>query len=202
GGVYEHISAIFSYEGLCVMLYDDPELVRAVTDRVGELQAEYYEWLLSLDRLIAVFPGDDMGFRTGTLIAPDQLREFTLPWHTRFARMAHDRGLPYFLHSCGNLDAIMGDLISEVGIDGKHSYEDAIKPAPEAQTAWGDRIAILGGVDVDVLGRQDPETVRGYVRRLIDTCGPRGRFAVGSGNSIPSYVPAQNYLTMVDEANR
>jgi uroporphyrinogen decarboxylase len=44
--------------------------------------------------------------------------------------------------------------------------------------------------------------VRAYVRRLIDTCGPRGRFAVGSGNSIPSYIPVQNYLTMVDEANR
>jgi uroporphyrinogen decarboxylase len=202
GGVYEHISAIFSYEGLCMMLYDDPELVRAVTDRVGELQAEYYEWLLTLDRLIAVFPGDDMGFRTGTLIAPDQLREFTLPWHKRYAQMAHERGLPYFLHSCGNLDTIMGDLMDEVEIDGKHSYEDAIRPAAEAHALWGDRIAILGGVDVDVLGRQDPETVRAYVRRLIDNCGPKGRFAVGSGNSIPSYVPAGNYLTMVDEANR
>ncbi|MBM3476520.1 MAG: hypothetical protein FJX75_24875 [Armatimonadetes bacterium] len=202
GGVYEHISAIFSYEGLCMMLYDDPDLVKAVTDRVGELQTQYYEWLLDLDRLIVVFPGDDMGFRTGTLIAPDQLRRYTLPWHKRFARMAHEKGLPYFVHSCGNLEAIMGDLMDEVGIDGKHSFEDAIKPAAQAQAEWGDRIAILGGVDVDVLGRQDPDAVRAYVRTLIDTCGPRGRFAVGSGNSIPSYIPVESYLTMVDEANR
>jgi uroporphyrinogen decarboxylase len=202
GGVYEHISAIFSYENLCLLLYDDPALVKAVTDRVGELMAEYYDWLLGLDRLIVVFPGDDMGFRSGTLIAPDQLRTLTLLWHRRFAAMAHTKGLPYFLHSCGNLRAIMDDLIEDVGIDGKHSYEDAILPAAEAQAEWGDRIAILGGVDVDVLGRQDAETVRAYVRRLIDTCGPRGRFAVGSGNSIPSYIPVQNYLTMVDEANR
>jgi len=176
--------------------------VKAVTDRVGELQTQYYEWLLDLDRLIVVFPGDDMGFRTGTLIAPDQLRRYTLPWHKRFARMAHEKGLPYFVHSCGNLEAIMGDLMDEVGIDGKHSFEDAIKPAAQAQAEWGDRIAILGGVDVDVLGRQDPDAVRAYVRTLIDTCGPRGRFAVGSGNSIPSYIPVESYLTMVDEANR
>lgn len=202
GGVYEHISAIFSYEGLCLMLHDDPELVRAVTDKVGELQAKYYEWLLQLDRLIAVFPGDDMGFRTSTLIAPQHLRRYTLPWHRRFAQMAHEKGLPYFLHSCGNLEAIMGDLIDDVRIDGKHSFEDAITSAAEAQAKWGDRIAILGGVDVDVLARHDPSTVRAYVRRVIDICGPRGRFAIGSGNSIPSYIPVENYLTMIDEANR
>ncbi len=34
----------------------------------------------------------------------------------------------------------------------------------------------------------------------MDDCGPRGRYAVGSGNSIPSYIPVENYLAMVDEA--
>ena len=201
GGVYEHISAIFSYEGLCMMLYDDPELVRAVTDRVGGIMEEYYRWLLDLDGMVAIFPGDDMGFRTGTLLAPEQLREYTLPWHKRFAELTHAKGLPYFLHSCGQLSDIMDDLIEDVGIDGKHSYEDAITPIPEAQERWGDRIAVLGGIDVDVLSRFDSETVRAYVRDRIDACAPKGRFAVGSGNSIPSYVPLENYLTMVDEAN-
>jgi hypothetical protein len=27
-----------------------------------------------------------------------------------------------------------------------------------------------------------------------------GRYAIGSGNSIPSYVPVENYLAMVDAA--
>ncbi|MGQ9733331.1 MAG: uroporphyrinogen decarboxylase family protein, partial [Candidatus Zipacnadales bacterium] len=115
---------------------------------------------------------------------------------------AHAKGIPYGLPSCGNIEQIMGDLIREVGIDGKHSFEDAIKPAAQAQTEWGDFIAILGGVDVDVLGRRSAEEVRRYVRELINICSPRGRFAVGSGNSIPAYVPVENYLTMIDEANR
>ncbi len=202
GGVYEHISAIFSYEGLCLAVYDAPDLVKAVTDRVGELMVDYYEWLLQLDNLIAVFPGDDMGFRTATLLAPDDLRAYILPWHKRFAKMTHERGLPYFLHSCGNVEALMGDLIGDVGIDGKHSFEDAIVPIAEFQARYGDRIAALGGVDVDILGRHDPETVRSYVRGIIETCAPRGRFAIGSGNSIPSYIPVESYVTMIDEALR
>jgi len=45
-----------------------------------------------------------------------------------------------------------------------------------------------------------PDDLRKYVRSVINACAPRGRFAVGSGNSIPSYIPLENYLTMLDEA--
>jgi len=200
GGVFEHLSQIMSLEGICLALYDDPELVKAVSDRVGELMSGFYRHLLDLDRVIAIFQGDDMGFRTATLISPSDLKTYVLPWHKRFAAMAHERGLPYFLHSCGNIEAIVEDLISEAGIDGKHSFEDAILPAEAFQARYGGRIAVLGGVDVDILAASTPDQVRQRTRVLMETCGERGRYAIGSGNSIPSYVPVANYLAMVDEA--
>ena len=202
GGPYEHLSAIMSYEGLCFALMDQPDLVAAVAEKIGSLMVAYYKRLCEFDRLIALFQGDDMGFRTATLIAPDDLKRLTLPWHKRFREIAHERGVPYFLHSCGYLEEIMEYLITEVGIDGKHSFEDAIVPVTEMKRRYGDRIAILGGVDVDVLTRATPDDLRRYVRRVIDECAPGGRYAVGSGNSIPSYVPVVNYLTMLDEALR
>jgi uroporphyrinogen decarboxylase len=162
----------------------------------------FYRQLVELPGLVAVFPGDDMGYRSATLIPPEALRRYILPWHKRFARLAHERGLPYFLHSCGNVKAIMGDLIDDVGIDAKHSFENAIMPVAEFQSVYGRRIGVLGGVDIDVLARRSPEGVRADVRRTIDICHPRGRFAIGSGNSIPSYIPVENYLAMLDEAQR
>jgi len=201
-GPYEHLSWILSYEGLCCLLHDDPDLVQAVADRLGQLMEQFYARLLQLDRLAAVFPGDDMGFRTSTLVSPTDLRRYILPWHRRFAAMTHERGLPYFLHSCGNLEAIWPDLLDEVRIDGKHSFEDAILPIADFQARMAGRIAALGGIDVDVLAARSPEQVRRYTREVIDACAPRGRFAVGSGNSIPSYIPLGNYLAMVDEALR
>jgi uroporphyrinogen decarboxylase len=199
-GVFEHLSQIMSYEGLCLALHDDPDLVQALADRIGGLMLPFYAHLLDLDNVIAIFPGDDMGFRTGTLVAPDHLRRYVLPWHRRFAEMAHQRGRPYFLHSCGNLARIMDDLIEVVGIDGKHSFEDAILPVEDFQARYGGRIAVLGGVDVNRLAAGSPEQVRAHVRHLVETCGRRGRYAIGSGNSIPSYIPVENYLAMVDEA--
>jgi uroporphyrinogen decarboxylase len=200
-GVFEHLSFIMSLEGLSLALYDAPDLVQAITDAIGGLLTKFYAHLLDLDRLIAIFPGDDMGFRTGTLIHPDALRTYCLPWHKRFAAMTHAKGLPYFLHSCGNLTTILPDLIDDVCIDGKHSYEDAIIPVQDFQARYGGRIAVLGGVDLNRLAAGTADEVRQHTRFLIETCGARGRYAVGSGNSIPSYVPAANYLAMVDEAN-
>lgn len=201
GGVYEHVSFLFSLEGLWTAVCEQPELVKAVADRVGELMEQYYRHLLDLPNVIAIFPGDDMGYRTGTLIAPHDLEAHFLPWHKRFAAMTHERGFPYFLHSCGNLVSIMDTLIDDVRIDAKHSYEDAILPVQDFQERFGSRIAILGGIDLNVLAGQDADSVRRHTRFLIETCGARGRYAVGSGNSVPSYVPVENYLAMVDEAN-
>ena len=113
--------------------------------------------------------------------------------------MAHAKKLPYFLHSCGKIDAVMEDLIEYVGIDGKHSFEDTIISAEEFQARWGDRIAVLGGVDLNILSAGSEAAVRNRVRVLIEHCGSRGRFAIGSGNSIPDYVPVENYCAMVDE---
>ena len=97
----------------------------------------------------------------------------------------------------------MADLIDEVGIDAKHSFENAILPVTRFQEAlWRPhRRAWAAWTSTSWAGRR-PATVRTEVRRLIETCHPRGRFAIGSGNSIPSYVPVENYLAMIDEALR
>jgi uroporphyrinogen decarboxylase len=143
-----------------------------------------------------------MGFKTGPMIGPDDLRQFVLPGHKLMARMSHEAGRPYLLHSCGDLSTIMGDLIEEVGIDARHSFEDTIEPVTEAHAKYGDRIAMLGGIDVDFLCRADEEAVRRRVRETLEECMPGGGYCLGSGNSVANYVPVDNYLAMLDEGRR
>jgi uroporphyrinogen decarboxylase len=128
------------------------------------------------------------------------MRRYFLPSHARIGETARDHRLRRYLHACGNLSSIMEDLIESVGIDGKHSFEDAIEPVEDFHRRYHTRIASLGGVDVDILARGTVEDVRRRTREVIDACAPLGRFAVGSGNSIPNYIPLENYLAMLDEA--
>jgi len=202
GGVYEHLSQIMSFEGLCYALVDQHDLVEAIVEKLGTLATEFYAQILDLDHVIALWPGDDMGYHNGTMIAPADLRQLILPWHRKFARMAHKRGLPYFLHSCGNLTDIMDELITDVMIDGKHSFEDSIIPVEDFHRQYGKRIAVLGGVDINILAAGTAEDVRARVRQLIEKCSSAGRFGIGSGNSIPDYVPLNNYLAMIDERHK
>ena len=152
-----------------------------------------------MDNVIGFFQGDDMGYKTATIFAPKFLNEYVLPWHKKIAQLAHDHGLVYILHSCGNLESIMEDLIEDVKIDAKHSFEDEIMPVADFKAKYGDRIAVIGGVDIDKICRLDEPKLRAYVRNIIDECMPGGGYILGTGNSVANYLPLKNYLIVLDE---
>jgi len=198
----EFLSWLMGYETLCYALYDDRDLVSAISRKLEEIYEVVIERLLEFDRVKIIWGSDDMGFRGGPLISPDDLREFVLPGHKLMADLSHQAGRPYLLHSCGNLDLIMEDLIDRVGIDARHSFEDTIEDVLTANKRYGDRIAILGGIDVDFLCRASEHEVRNRVRHTLDECMPGGGYCLGSGNSIANYIPVDNYLTMLDEGRK
>ena len=195
----EYLNWLMGYETLCYALFDQRDLVAAISQRLLELYLVCVRKMLEFDRVKVVWGADDMGFRSGTLISPDDLREFVLPGHKAMAEAAHATGRPYLLHSCGKLDAIMDDLLDDVHIDGLHSFEDTIETVEETNRKYGDRIAILGGIDIDFLCRSDESAVRHRTRTTLESCHTGGGYCLGSGNSIANYVPLQNYLAMLDE---
>jgi len=202
GGIFEAVEGLCGYAGLCLLLNDDRELVQALFDRVGELYVAMYSGMASIPEVGAVVISDDLGFKTQTLVSPADLREFVLPWHRRLAHIAHAEGKPCILHSCGQLAAIMPDIIDYVGIDAKHSFEDSILPVTEAKRLYGDRIALLGGFDVDRLCRSAEEDIRAYTDLLLETCGSGGGYALGTGNSVAKFIPLPHYLTMLQQWRR
>jgi uroporphyrinogen decarboxylase len=206
GGLFghfaEYLTWLMGYETLCYALYDQRDLVQAIADRMLELSVATLKHTLQFERVKIVWGSDDMGFRSGTLISPADLREFVLPGHKRMAQMCHDAGRPYILHSCGNLSTIMEDLIDEVCIDGRHSYEDTIELVTVAKQRWGNRIALLGGIDLDFLCRAAEDQLRRRVRDTLDTCMPGGGYCLGTGNTVANYIPLENYLAMMDEGRK
>ena len=202
GGVLEWSSNLLGLQTMMLLLYDDPELVRAVVDRVGQTIYDAFRVFCQMDRLFAIWLGDDMGFKTATLLQPQHLRQFILPWHKRYAELAHQAGRLFLLHSCGHVEAVMPDLIEDVQIDAKHSFEDVIVPVEQFKQRWGSGVAVLGGVDVDLLSRGTEEDVRRRTSQILEACAPGGGYACGSGNSITNYMPTENYLAMVETIHR
>ena len=203
--IFEMVNFLQGYERLCYNLFDAPELVAAICGKVGRFYADFTELICDFRCMSVVWGSDDLGFRSATMTSPQFLREQILPWHRKCARIAHEHGKPYLLHSCGNLDAVMEDLIENVRIDGKHSFEDTIMPASEAYRRYGQRISILGGIDVDFLCRASESEIRRRVRETLDACTGRDHgngYCLGTGNTVANYIPLDNYLVMLDEGRR
>ncbi len=203
GGIFEHSTWLMGLQPFSYALRDQPDLVEAICQRVGDLATATCAQAVTIDNVAMVFLSDDLGFYSGTLVSPDVLRRYILPHYKRITDVTHQAGKLLVFHSCGNMYALMDELIDEIGIDAKHSFEDKIVPVDEAYRRWGDRVAILGGVDMDVLGRGTEEQVRARTRQILEVCGVKGTgYCLGSGNTAANYIPKQNYLAMLDEGRR
>lgn len=201
GGLFEWVTWLMGMTPFSFALYDQPDLVDALLDKISEIILKGAEEFIDLPESGGFFIGDDMGFFSGTMIAPGLLREKFLPHLKKMVDLAHSRGKLAILHSCGNLKAIMDDLC-DTGLDGKHSYEDKIMPVEEVYRRWGKRISLIGGVDVNLLASGTEEEVRSRVRQILDACGAGGGYVLGTGNSVASYIHFPNYLAMLEEGRK
>ncbi len=201
-GQMEMLNHLMGYTGLSYALYDNPALVAAVAGKAQEYLVTIFEATVGIPNVGAMVLGDDMGIKTATMIAPGDLRRYVFPCQKKLAEIAHAHGLPFLLHSCGQLRDVLDDLIDDVRIDARHSFEDVIEPVTAAKRRYGHRVALLGGIDMDVLARASEEEVRAYTRRVIEQCAPGGGWALGSGNTGANYIPARNYLAMLDEGRK
>ena len=112
GGIFTRTWNLLGYENFCMALYDNPEIVEAIFKRVGEIQCEVLRRVVKMDRVFAIWYGDDLGYTEGLLASPEVLRKHLFPWMEELAHIAHQAGMPFILHSDGKTEDVIPDLIA------------------------------------------------------------------------------------------
>ena len=197
-GVLENAVDMAGYENLCVKIYDDPQFVEDLFDKIGSSILRHYEKAMQHKHVGLIMSNDDWGFNTQTMLSVKHMREYVFPWHKKIVELAHSAGLPVVLHSCGYANEIMDDIIDDIGYDGKHSFEDSIMTIEDSYRKWGGRIALLGGIDLNFLIHKSPAEIRARSAAMLEL-GQKG-FALGTGNSVPEFVPDESYFAMTSAA--
>jgi uroporphyrinogen decarboxylase len=184
-------------ERFSLALYENPRLIETILDR-------YVDWAvavagragqLGFDVFVTT---DDMAFKTGPFFSPGVFRQLVLP---RFRRLASAVTLPWVVHSDGNLDLFMDGLVS-LGIAGVHPLENGAMDIRAVKRKYGDRICLLGNVDLNLLGLGTPGEVDGEVQALIRDVGLGGGYIVTSGNSLAGYLRPDNVLALRDAVRK
>jgi len=185
-GIFETSEDMVGYEYLCLMQYLDPELFTDLFLKIGELyQTLWSEMIKRYGDIFAFYRmGDDLGFKSNTLIETNVIRAHIIPQYKKVIKLVHEDGKKFLLHSCGNIFSVMEYLI-DTGIDAKHSNEDIIAPFDKWIELYNDRIGLFGGIDLSTLCLGDYDEV---YRKVLDN-GTRFRsiakgWGLGSGNSL------------------
>ena len=201
GDIFTFIWESMGFETFALALYEEPELVAAMFDRVGGKVTNLYENMIDLDRLSAIWYTDDLAYTGGLMIAPEFFRELLFPWVRKMGDLARRRGVPFLYHSDGLLWDVMDDLI-ECGVTALHPIEPKSMDVADVKARTGGRLCVLGSVEVDTLCRGSQDDVREMVRDRVRRAGPGGGFCLGSSNSVPDYANYENYIAMLEEGDR
>lgn len=200
GGVLENAISLVGFENLSMLLVDAPDLLSNIFERIGKVLVRHYELAAPHENVGACIGNDDWGFKTQTMLPPDAMRRYVFPWHKRIVEAIHSAGKPAILHSCGKLNDVYPDIIEDIGYDAKHSYEDAIQPVEEAYEELNGDVAVLGGIDVDYVCRRSPQEIYQRSKDMLERASGRGGYALGTGNSVPEYIPDEHYFAMTAAA--
>jgi uroporphyrinogen decarboxylase len=188
---------LMGLERFCVALAEGDPLVRRVIQRVGSIQKRVVENVLQFDCVGAIRMPDDLGHTGGTMVNPRFLRELIFPRHKQIGDMVHAKGLPYLLHSDGRLYDVLDDLVA-CGYHALHPCEPASMNILRLKREYGGRLCLMGNINLDsTLCLGTPDDVAAEVKLRLRTVAPGGGYCCGSSNSIPEYVPYENYVAMI-----
>jgi uroporphyrinogen decarboxylase len=202
---FQDACSAFGMEAALIKLYAEPEMFKAVIDRITEfyLRANEIFFEATKGKLHAVLFGDDYASQYGLLVSPEILREYVLDGTRQLVEQAKSYGLKVSFHSCGSAHDVIPDLIA-MGVDVVEPIQ-ALATNMEPQrlkNEFGDKMSFSGGVDAQyLLVKGTPEQVREKVRELKGIF-PTGLVVSSSHETILPDMPPENIEALYDEVRR
>jgi uroporphyrinogen decarboxylase len=132
------------------------------------------------------------------MISPEQYEEFAMPYERKVVETAHQAGLYYTLHICGNTELILEAML-KTGADAfEIDYKtDTLKSFEQLH----DKITFTGNIDPSgVLALGTPDLVRKKTTELLDVFTKTKRFILNSGCALPASTPEANIRAFVETA--
>ena len=205
-GVFEIVQDLVGYENLCIFSFEEPELYASLFEKVGQILYEIWQWFLKnySDVYCVCRFGDDLGYKSNTLLSHEDIRKHIIPQYTRIVDLVHQYGRPFLLHSCGKIFAGMEDLI-DAGVDIRNPIQPCSKDMNPVnlRDTYRNRIVFHGGLDTqEILPKCSPEQVAEEVRKLIDVFKPEGNYIFAAAHNIQTDVSAENIDAMFTAAKK
>ena len=199
GDLWERAHFMRGLDTLLMDLHEAPRFVHELLDRICEHNLQTLAGMVPFGP-DGVFISDDYGFQDALMMSPGSWREFVKPRLGRLIEAAQSHGLATMLHSCGNVGAIVPDLI-ELGLDILHPIQPEAMDVFALKREFGRDLTFCGGVSTQqTLPHGSPEDVRAEVELKARELGCGGGYILEPGITIQADVPIENLVALVEAA--
>ncbi len=196
--LFERLHSLRGMQNTFVDFHTHEREVRRLLDALAEYLLELIRaWgKLGAD---ALFLTDDWGTQLALMIAPDMWRRYFKAHYRRIFDEVHRCGMDVIFHSCGNVTAIVPDLI-DIGLDVLDPVQPGAMDVAEVARRFGGQLSFCGAIDDQRLGSSSPRQIKDAVRRTVGTLGrPFGNgLILAPANLIPPEVPIENLQALFE----
>jgi uroporphyrinogen decarboxylase len=132
------------------------------------------------------------------LISPEMYLKYAMPYEKKIVEVAHQAGVAYTLHICGNTDVILEHML----LTGSDAYElDYKTDITKILNTFQNNVTLIGNIDPSgVLALGTVTDVQKITGELLSLCKESNRFILNAGCAIPPNTPPENLKMMIDTA--
>ncbi|HET6384271.1 MAG TPA: uroporphyrinogen decarboxylase family protein [Armatimonadota bacterium] len=186
-------------ERLLVALLEDPEWCQEIFNHFLDVDLALLDavWDAGYE-FDSVFWPDDMGYKENQFFSLQTYRDLLKPVQRRAVEWAHARGVKAHLHSCGNIEPFIPELV-EIGIDALNPLEvkSGLDPV-KIKRQFGDRLVLHGGINAVLW--DDVDAIEAEMRKTVPALKEAGGYIFSSDHSVPSAVSLENFRRITDLA--
>jgi uroporphyrinogen decarboxylase len=195
--LFERAWSLRGFEQIFIDLRRDPEFVGALLDRITAIQLVLIQRFVDLGVDGGYF-GDDYGAQKNLLFSPAQWRKLIKPRLARLFAPFVERGLPVIMHSDGQIQKILPDLV-EIGLTTLNPVQPEVLDHHWLYENFRDTLSFYGGISTQtVLPYGSPAEVQAAVRQCARDLAPdRTGLLVGPSHRLMSDIPLSNVAAML-----
>lgn len=199
-GGYMYLRSLMGPEELLYNFYDQPELIHDCMEtwfRLADSVIARRQKEISIDLLLL---DEDICYNHGSLISPDMIKQFLMPYYeqlianARARRLDKSRPLRYHVGSDGFFDPVI-DLYRAAGMEMLSPFEVAAGSDVVRTGREYPQMLISGGLDKRIMSKG-----RDAIDRMIDSILPamqaRGGYIPTCDHGVPEEVPLEDYIYM------
>jgi uroporphyrinogen decarboxylase len=195
--LYDRAWTLRGMENFLTDMIENPRFAGDLLEAITDWSVMATQAILEAPEVDAILFSDDWGQQNGLVLGSRLWRRYLEPRVKKLFDAVKKTGKFVAIHSCGKVQELF-PLLIESGLDLFNPFQPEVMDVRTTYERYGKRLSFWGGLSVQrTLPLGTPDDVREEVRKLWDM-GRGGGYILSPAHDVPSDVPAQNLVALIE----